>query len=119
MNESIPSMLQPPQAAQKLRIWLRVSFGFDFAMLEACEAVLTLRESENAGGVPVEDLFRVPGLQAGLADVLDGFIEERAVFVRKIGAEADAVGAHGIDCGAQGGRMAVAHAAVPHALGGK
>jgi hypothetical protein len=33
MNESIPSMLQPPHAAQKLRIWLRVSFGLFFAAL--------------------------------------------------------------------------------------
>jgi hypothetical protein len=32
MNESIPSMLQPPQAAQKLRIWLDVSFGFPVAV---------------------------------------------------------------------------------------
>jgi len=43
MNESIPSMLQPPHAAQKLRIWFGVSFGFVLRRL--LSAVFTLSSS--------------------------------------------------------------------------
>jgi hypothetical protein len=46
MNESIPSMLQPPQAAQKLRIWFGVSFGFGLRKL--LSAVFTLSFSLHA-----------------------------------------------------------------------
>src|ERR1700726_3084946 len=39
MNESIPSMLQPPHAAQKLRTWLRVSRGLDLTFSASTEVV--------------------------------------------------------------------------------
>src|SRR5258705_9127685 len=39
MNESIPSMLQPPHAAQKLRTWLRVSGGLDLTFSASTEVV--------------------------------------------------------------------------------
>src|SRR5579864_771036 len=76
------------------------------------------RESEHGGGVAVEDFFRVPWFQSGIADVLNGVIVKLSAFVRIIRAEANAVGAHRIHGGSERRRMSVAHAAIPHALGG-
>ena len=67
-------MLQPPQAAQKLRTWLRVSFGL--ALQTVPEFGGCSRESEHVSGVAIQNFFSVPGFQIGMADVLDGVIEK-------------------------------------------
>ncbi len=56
MNESIPSMLQPPQAAQKLRTWFRVRRGLTRA--ESCTAIFSCVSTRVPREIGGEDIVR-------------------------------------------------------------
>jgi len=79
MNESIPSMLQPPHAAK--------SCGFDCGSAEVSIWSFPLRvtlssQSQHGCSVVIENSFDIARLQPGVVNIGDSTVIQFATFVR-------------------------------------